>query len=444
MQSYSQTGQNSNVFTQFREWRNKTAEQLTNREVQKITSLRNDKTHADEALFVMKILLFVVTIFTAYCGFLFYQNTFEKIFSPRATLFTAVALGIATELAKSFLTHRALRSVFFGWMFKDTWSLGGWLFVFAIGAGAYYWSVSVSTDGMDMLTRELTEKSTPKSDLTAAIGAATADIDRQISAAENAQKQGLNTKWKNTTTRGGQKIAATAALSIQTLQEQRRTLVDQVAADHREENATRAQNISNWAYWIERYGGYMELVAGLCLISIVFFERRLVAANLKQIPPSPTPPQRNGIPVPQHTPAQDPTTPAHNGSALFSNATPNPDRERFSLTGTNPAGPVPTTTDNDFIELRLKKLKGWGANFGATGNKPDTVALNLCKLYNEIGMKLQEPNFQPSPEKMTELQDYAQNTGFPILNNNGYQYQYENEFLTHCAQYQQRRMAPAA
>lgn len=442
MQSYSQNAQTSNIFGQIRAWRNRTAQQLSNREVDKIASLRNDKSHSDEALIVVRIMLVIVTLFTAYCGYLFYQNTFSKIFSPTPAFVAAIGLGLSVELAKVFLSHRALRSIFFGWMFKSGWTLGGWGFIFVLGIGAFAWSVNISTDGMDMLTREFTEQSTPKSDLSASIAAATVDVDRQITFVTETQKEGLNTKWKNTTTRGGQKIAASAGESLEKLQEQRQTIVDQVTADHRDDNATRRQNISNWAYWIDRYGGYMELVGGFCLLAIVFFECRLVSDHLKDPSNAPTPStnqRQNGSPA---APSNNGRSTTPNGSALFNNAAPaplRPDREGETLTGNLTR--TGSNTDDDFIKLRLKELRGWSANFGKSGNRPDTVAGNLCRIYNDIGKMMQSPDFRPSADVMLQIEEYSTKEGFRVLETNGYQYPYEDGFLTLCKHYINTAMA---
>src|SRR5690606_24911397 len=70
-------------------------------------------------------------------------------------------------------------------------------------------------------------------------------------------------------------------------------------------------------------------------------------------------------------------------SALFQNLTASPVRDSATLSGTNTAPSA--GTDGDFIRLRLKSLKGWDDNFGKSGNRPDTVARNMCKILNEIG-----------------------------------------------------------
>ena len=430
MQSYTENAQKGNIFEQLGAWRSKNAESLSNSKINKIVSLRNDNTHSDEAILAIRFILVIVTGFTVYCAYLFYSSTFSKVFSPTATLMAAIGLAICTELSKIYLTHRALRSIFFGWIFRSFWTLGGWVFIFALGTGAFVWSINISTDGMNMLTREVTDKTTAKDDLSGNIAAATADIDRQIATLSAGQNEAMATKWKGTTTRDAQKIANTSALSIQTLQEQRKTLVDQVTADHRDANTTRNTNISNWAFWIDRYGGYMEWVAAACLISMVFFERRLVDEYKRENGgkmPSPTSPTHNRT-LDRNTPNGSHSTPLNNyRSGLFSNNfTPSVRADRAL---SEPPRHNTSDTDSDFIKYRLKQLKGWDDNFNDSKNRPETVAGNMTRILNEIGKKMQDEGFFPSPQVVDEFVTYANDTGFPAMNTAGFQYLYQSELL---------------
>ena len=439
MQNYAISSEKSNIFQQMRDWNANRATRLTNSEINKITKLRSDKTHVDEALLVMRAALVFVTIFTSYCGFLFYQSTFSKVFSPTETWAAAVGLAIMTEAAKIFLLHRFLRSIFFGWISADWWSLGGWLFIGALAVGAYIWSVQISTDGMEMLTKQVAESSTPKNNLSALIRENTADIDAQIAASQASQSAAINTKWKGTTTWRAQKSAASSSAAIASLQDQRAIIVEQVTQDYQTGNQHRAENITQWAYWIERYGGYMELVAALCIFAVVFFERRLVAHNIKRAQSS------DSEPTPSPTPDITGRRAAHtthssaghsaplSESALFQNLTASPVRDSATLSGTNTAPSA--GTDGDFIRLRLKSLKGWDDNFGKPGNRPDTVAHNMCKILNEIGQQMTRPDFRPDDNSVYDLLTYITETGFPTMDKHGYTYKHEADLIRICRDY---------
>lgn len=432
MQSYAENAQQSNIFTQLRAWRAKRAQELSSSEVNKIISLRNDKTHSDEALIAIRVVLFVVTAFTVYCAYLFYTNTFSKVFSPTATILAALALAPVGEICKIYLTHRALRSIFFGWMFRSFWTLGGWVFILFLGFGAYLWSIKVSTDGMNRLTSEMSEKNTPKAALSDEISKATVGIDKMIDAAQSGQVTAMGTKWKGKTTWRAQKIAENNTRSISRLQEQRAVIVEQITRDYAAGNQVRAENISNWAQWIRDYGGIMEIVAGACLFAIVFFERRLVAENMKIARgPAPTPEEDWKNAQKRDFDGNQATRGNQNGSAAaFQNTYNSPDRETVTLSGIN-TRPL-SETDADYIYLRLKRLKGWDDNFGKVGNRAETVARNMCQILNEIGLKMQDPDFQPFIGAVESLLDYIQGTGFPVLLENGFTYKYEKELINLC------------
>ena len=432
MQSYSQNAQQSNIFQQIRAWKAQRADRLTNADVTKIASLRSDKTHSDEALLVTKAILIFVTIFTSYCGYLFYLSTFSKIFDPSQAWLAAVGLAIVTEAAKIFLLHRFLRSIFFGWIQADWWSFGGWLFIGALAIGAYWWSVRISTDGMNMFTIQMAEAATPRDNLNALIHDATADIDAQINATRAAQSDAMNTKWKGTTTWRAQKIAGSSAASIASLQEQRAAIVKQTTDDYRNGSAHRETTISSWADWIRKYGGYMEAIAALCIFSIVFFERRLVFLHGSAAPAAPTTPAPNGSqPNGRSTgsPIAANTPPA--GNAPFSSNDAGPVRDSPSLTGET--GLLLSRHDGDFIRLRLRSLKGWDDNFQKPGNRPGTVAGNMCRILNEIGLQMHDPRFRPDQEAVADLLEYITKVGFPTMHQNGYTYKYENDLTNLCA-----------
>jgi hypothetical protein len=246
--------------------------------------LRNGKTNADEALIITKILLGLVTAFTAYCGWLYYHDTFSRTFSPAMGFVFAAGLALAVEAAKVYLTHLSLRSIFFGWMFRDGWEMASWVFVLAIAGGAFYWSVDISTDGMERLTSQVGEERTKGEGLTAHLAAATATVDQQIAAAQAAQDKAQNTRTKKgKTTWLGQTTADKTATAITALQEQRAGIVKQATDEYLKGEGKREVKVEGWAAWVKKFGGYMEAAAFLCLLAVGTFERKLYGENLKMI-----------------------------------------------------------------------------------------------------------------------------------------------------------------
>lgn len=273
-----------NVFTQTASWFQDRTAQSDNAKLNKVLKLRNGKTNSDEALIITKILLLLVTAFTAYCGWLYYHDTFSKTFSPGMAFFFALGLALAVEAAKVYLTHLSLRSIFFGWMFRDGWELASWLFVLAIAFGAFYWSVDISTDGMKRLTEQAGDERTKGEGLTAHLAAATATIDQQIAAAQGAQEKAQNTRTKKgKTTWLGQTTADKTATTIAALQDQRSVIVKQATEEYLKGEGKREVKVEGWAAWVKKFGGYMEAAALLCLLAVGTFERKLYGENLKMI-----------------------------------------------------------------------------------------------------------------------------------------------------------------
>lgn len=281
-----------NIFTQTAEWNRQRAERAkqqaneraaesTNREVNRITAMRNGKTGADEALIIIKIALGLVTIFTAYCGWLYYNDTFSKTFHPAMGFAFACGMAILVEVAKVYLMHLSLRSIFFGWMFKDWWSTGAWAVVLVFAIGAFYWSVDVSTDGMNRLTEQSADERTERADLNAMIAAATADIDKQLADLQGNQNEAMKKKNKlGRTTNTALRTAEQTGKSIASLNEQRAVIVKQVTEDYQKGSQKREVKITGWAAWVKKFGGYMEAAAGICLLAWAFFERRLYSENM--------------------------------------------------------------------------------------------------------------------------------------------------------------------
>lgn len=275
-----------NIFTQTAAWNrdrserakqraDESAREASNREVNRVVKLRNGQTGADEALIIIKIALGLVTLFTAYCGWLYYNDTFSRTFHPAMGFVFACGLALLVEAAKVYLAHLSLRSIFFGWMFRDWWSVGAWSVVWIIAIGAFYWSVDVSTDGMKRLTSQQGEERTKSAGLNAHLSEATAAIDGQIKSAQAAQEraQAAGTKRSRLT-------ADKTADQITILTSDREKIVAAATKEFLKGEGKREVKVEGWAAWVKKFGGYMEAAAGLCLLAWGFFERRLYSENL--------------------------------------------------------------------------------------------------------------------------------------------------------------------
>lgn len=264
-----------NVFSQLNGWRAGRRENAKQKDVRRVLLYRNSRTNADEVVIILWCLLLFASSFTAWCGYHNYVHIFSKTFSDTQAQWMSIGLVVAIEVAKAFLLHRFLRSVFFGWMFVNWFEMGLWAVVGILAAGSYYWSVDVSTNGMKIYTEQVAESTQSKQDLSALIAASTTGIDQQATALASTQKQ--------QNARGAYKGAYKTSDALSALAEQRKTIVNQVTADYQKGQQTRSDNITGWASFVKNYGGYLELVTGLCLLAIVFAECRLHQINKEDV-----------------------------------------------------------------------------------------------------------------------------------------------------------------
>lgn len=266
----------SNTLEQIKE----ATKSLTNRDVNRLVNQRNPNTNADEVRIFIVIILAITTGFCAYTGFLFYKETFGKSFGGATAFVFAISLAAVVELAKVMLGTRVLRSVFFGWAFKDLWNTGYWLFAGLLFVGSFIWSVNISTDGMQLLTRSRSaERDT--SAMSIAITDATRDIDRQITDAKKMQGEAMATKWKGTTTWAATQLAKEQGKTITGLNSQREQIVAKTMENWQDNKKQTGQRLDLFAQWVKDYGGFSELACFLALLALAFNDRRLVSENVK-------------------------------------------------------------------------------------------------------------------------------------------------------------------
>ena len=448
----------NNVFSQWRAYRRRRAESATPAEVEKVASLRNDKTHADEAVLIVKVLLYLTAAFCAWASYFYYRDYLSESFSPAFVAVFSVALPIVVELLKVKVSHNVVRSIFFGWFFKNAWSLGFWAFLGIIAGGAYWWSVTISTDGMEKYTEMKADENLASDSLSAFIGAATADCDAQIAAAQQNYNEAVSTKWKGTTTVEAQKTAKAAARSIDKLQAQRAEIVSAATKDFERRDGRRTGKINAWAAFVNKFGGYMEVASGLCILALGFFERRLYNLHLQAetetpapqpapepapAPPSPTP-QPGGRRYEYANGAQysaaPPSTP-HNGATTYNSAfNIQPHGSFFDTVARSPqtvarSNGAEVSTDADTVLKYAKtRLQSNVANFDDRQRRKSTTAANCQAIINEVARKARGRGFEPTPEVAADFHHYVK-TVFDEMETNGYPYEYRRQFLEDLEQY---------
>lgn len=438
----------NNVFQQISAWRKRRSEQATPAEIQKVATMRNDKTFADEAAWIVRLLLYLSAAFCAWASYFYYRDYLSESFSPAFVAVFSVALPLVVELLKIKITHNVLRSIFFGWMFKSGWTLGYWFFLLVLAAGSYWWSVSISTDGMQKYSAMKADQTLESDSLRQVLSLATSDIDAQIASAQRNYDSAVNTKWKGTTTYQAQKAAVSQSKSLENLQAQRSEIIAAVTQEYQEGRAKRTGKIDAWAAFVRKFGGYMELASAICLVALVFFERRLFALYNSQIPAPPTPSGKKPNPdtgtqytytpgqpytVNGHGPAQN-----HGGfsirplSTLFEHRKHTVPRSEKTVARSSPDT---VTTDADTVLKYAKsRLQSNVANFSDRQRRKATTAANCTAIVNDVAHKFRGRGFEPSPEVASDFYQYIQ-TVFDAMDANGYPYEYERAFLDDLLQF---------
>lgn len=266
-----------NIFTQTSDAIGK----LTEKDVARLAKKRNPDSNADEVRIAILAVLLIATGFCLYTGFLFYQETFARSFGSATAFVFALALAAVVEISKVLLGTRVLRAVFFGWAFKDLWNTGFWIFAGALFIGAFYWSVSISTDGMQLLTNARQVERDTSAEMTEAIAASTASIDAQIKDAQATQKEALANKWKGQTTWAAQQTATQQGKQIAELQKQRAAVIDKAIDNWQSDKQSRSQRADLFSDWVRKYGGFAEAAGALALLALAMNDRRVVSDNLK-------------------------------------------------------------------------------------------------------------------------------------------------------------------
>ena len=259
---------------------------LSKKDVAEMVRKRNPETNADEIRIFILAVLVIATVFCGYTGYLFYKETFGQSFSPTTAFLFAIALAAVVEVSKVMLGTRVLMAFVFGWVNGGWWNTGLYIFATALFFGAFYWSVQISTDGMQLLTRNRSaERDT--SAMAPVIAAATRDIDAQIAAAQNIQAQAMGNKWKGTTTWESQKTATQQGKTIASLQAQRATIIERASDEYNRKQGAKSQRLDLFADWVRKYGGFSELACALALLALAMNDRRIVEANMKRSTPEP-------------------------------------------------------------------------------------------------------------------------------------------------------------
>lgn len=424
MQNYAEKAENGNIFSQIADFSAKRRENLTNAQVKKIANTRNPDTNMDEVVFWVKVVMWFATAFCAYCGFLFYRESFGTSFSPKIAVLFSIGLALLVEVCKVFLSGRVIRSIFLGWFFSTWTKFGLWFFVAALAIGSFFWSYSISTDGLQIFSKmQQKRNAAPTLSLIEYQAAATSEIDKQIGALQEAQNKSLQSKWKGTIVHEAQKTATKNSTAIGKLQDQRAAVIASATDDYNVRANNAQEEIDTWAKWVAEYGGYMEIVCFLALITIGFAERELVDMTLKGDQTTPTPPNNGTKPQPRpeylNLGERKPLF-GNNQTVSQNNTVLQPAQ---AVTQHN-SGTVMEGID-DTLNLARKALNSEIWNLQNGNGLPGTISKRVYSVFNRVGAAL---TGKARPDKNTFLAYYsAVEKVVDEMEAKGQRYEYTNE-----------------
>jgi hypothetical protein len=322
----------------------------------------------------------------------------------------------------------------FRWIVASWTQLGYWTFVFILAVGSYFWSYTISTDGMETFVKNNQYKSRPKDDLSQKIAAATAGIDAQIAQESSARTSSNNTKWKGVTTIDAQRSIRKNNSNIESLLAQKQKIIDDITAKWNADNGQLTHIEDSFTLFIKKFGGYMEIICALCLIALAFAEMRLVEVVSSEPNASPTPqpqPVSNQQPQPQakHNFNNGSPTYFNRGSdgnvvSSFNNAVAQSD------TAVPHDAPHMVTVGSDGV-LRdaITRIKRDMANLKNENGNPQSI-------YNRIGAALtslhnatKDKNFDPDQSLAYQSYAYLYKDVFPELEAFGFNWPKYNELM---------------
>jgi len=418
------------IFNEIADWRSKNRENVTNAQVKKAARLRSDKTNADEARIVLNIILFVAESITAYMGFLYYKEAYESNLSPMFGAIMALGVAATVEIAKVFLVRLALRSILFRWIVASWTQLGYWTFVFILAVGSYFWSYTISTDGMETFVKNNQYKSRPKDDLSQKIAAATAGIDAQIAQESNARTSSNNTKWKGVTTIDAQRSIRKNNTNIESLLAQKQKIVEDITTKANADNGQLTQIEGSFTTFIKKFGGYMEIICALCLIALAFAEMRLVEVVSSEPNASPTPepqPVSNPQPQPQakHNFNNGSPTYFNRGSdgnvvSTYSHAVTQSDTDvpHMAMKNIN----VVSVGSDGVLRDAITRIKRDMANLKNENGKPQSVYDRIKGALDALYNATIDENFDPNQTLAHDAYSYLYKDVFPELYAFGFDY----------------------
>lgn len=410
-----------------------------------LLTLRNDNTNADEAAFWIKCILYVLTAFVVYLGYHYYLSTFSQTMDPMFAAIFAVSIPAVVEIGKLKLITKAFRAISLGWIDDGPSKSIFWGFVLIIGAGAFWWSYTISTGGIKEVARQNAEASVRQDSLHVIISSATADVDARIAEINHSNEQAAQMKTKRGKVAwSGQTIQMNNSATLASLQGERQKIVDQITADYATTGTENKTKVSAWSSFIERFGGWGEIGSILCLIALAVFERVLRDQNMadfenNQSTATPPSSNANGQTNPNFKVAQNKAGAIGfywDGYGSASAAlTPQP---LFSDQDTVPQSPQAVPQSNietmesyadSVLELCRQAVQRDLVNFHNEQARPATVSKRINTALDECREKMMRGGFEPTYKAALKLHNYLNSVVWDKLNTIGWPYEHQMFFM---------------
>ena len=411
-------------------WVRTNKETLSDR-VKKVQNINDPTIISDNVQRYSTVALWVALSFTILVSFFSYYKFLTTSFGA-AALPMAILLSVLIEFGKNWGTLTTLRIPFFlGWSGVTTTVSGTvmWVALLAISITTFGVSVYNSTMGFQQLSLMLSREKTEQ-----VFAPQTADIDAQIKSTEQRIAQNRATKWKGTTTVDAMRAIKTETKNLETLQRQRETAIQQQRADfERSVSITDTQNNFS-AKSLLQIGGWVELLQIILMFMRISSERSLDrTAEERNNLYSPTPQQKNGNyatgPQPNTFFNRQPNGQVRNALTdrhpLFD---PHPPTEKtvsqppFTVSQQNSETVASGNGSDALLQLALKRLKGFAANFDQRHRNNQTVSGNINRILDETNTAIREPGIAPSRAQMIRFYSYLMEL-LPYLDTKGWPYE---------------------
>jgi hypothetical protein len=253
-----------------------------------VQRLNDPGTHADELLGISKWAIRGLLIFTGLLGGISYFKNFSQSLPFEVAVLLALVITAMIEVGKNYYFTWTIRIPFFqgfGHIWKAPANTIIWIGMMAITGVTFAMSVYNSTIGGEQLALMLSHEKQAQN-----FAPVTSKIDTMIADARKAQVEHGKSNWKGRLTPDAIRAIKSESRTIEALQRQRETSIQQQRADWEKQVSIQEGHASFAAKLVMASGGWVELLQALLMLVRVACEKTLDGRLA-----SPTPSSNGGI-----------------------------------------------------------------------------------------------------------------------------------------------------